>query len=799
MKKTVNILLFILVSASVFSQQVSFKGIVKDSELNKGLAEVHIQLISQNHSANYYSVSNLNGEFVIKDINKGEYKIIASSVSYNEYQQVITIDSDKTIEISLSKELVNLGEVVVSTTRQDQKIKDIPAPLEIVDNKQIELSSAFTASDVLDQEPGVSVARDGVWATGINIRGLNQQRIVMLVDGNRIETATDLMASMAFFDMDDIKRIEVLKGASSSLYGTGAMGGIVNVITNKGYFNSSSYFNGSINSSYSSANELFTKKLTLNAGSKRWYANISGTMRDANDLRTPEGTLANSQFEDKSISATAGFKINDKQTLEVRYQNFDADNVGIPGGAALPGPSTATYTDAKRNMFSANYKIEDITESLKLINIRYFHQYILRDVDLVPNISTSNPTNTVITTPELFTPSGEHTTDGAQIQSDWSFGKNNKFIAGIDIWRRNLVTSREKYIRVDVYNPAGDIVKTNNIVRGETPIPESTFGSAGLYFQNEQMFLNDKLKLVVGGRIDGIYISNEQAFDYDYLIMNGERNDTPPNQRITFEENEENKLSWSTNIGVLYGLTDDMDLTFNAGRSFRAPSLEESFEYIDLGSKVRLGDPTLDSEKGYSLDAGIRLWKPKFHLNVNIFANWLTDMIVEQPGEFIYSLTAGGVDTIPALINTNINKARLYGVDLSFQYNFYDNFVLHGSGAYVRGEDIKNNTDLPLIPPMNGRFGVKYTLPKYFGVDFVAIGCSDQDNIAEGEMETKGYVRYDLMLNSSLIDLNFARIQLFGGIENITDRAYRNHLATNRGMIKTEAGRNVFVKLKVMF
>ncbi|MBI9053740.1 MAG: TonB-dependent receptor [Bacteroidales bacterium] len=795
--KTVKLLFFLFISLNSFAQQFELRGTVMDSETNEKLGGVHVQLINQNQSNNYFAITKLNGDFIIRGIEKGEYQILTSYIGYINSTDELSISSNQTKDIQVDKELIDIGEVIVSSMRQEIKIKDVPVPIEIVDKKQIERSSSFTASDVLAQEPGVAMASDGVWATGINIRGLSQQRIVMLVDGNRIETATDLMASMSFFDVDDIERIEVIKGASSSLYGTGAMGGIVNVITNEAYFNSSTYFNGSFKGGYSSVNELFTRKVSFKSGSKNWYASLSGALRDANDVSTPEGTIPNSQFEDKSVSASFGLKLKENHTLKLKYQYFDADNVGIPGGAALPGPSTATYTDAKRQMFSANYEIKDISESFKKLNVRYFHQYIVRDVDLTPNISTTTPTS--ITTPELFTPSGEHTTDGAQIQTDWSFSDNNNFIAGVDVWRRKLETSREKYIRMDVLDINGDIAATNNIVRGETPIPESCFGSVGLYLQNEQSFLDDDLKLIIGGRLDGIRIANEQAFDYDYLIMNGTRNDSPPNQRITFDENEEYKLSWSANLGILYALTDDMDLSVNTGRSFRAPSLEESFKYIDLGSKVRLGDPNLDPEKGYSLDIGMRVWKPKFQFKVNGFVNWLSDMIVEESGEFIYSYTTGAVDTIPALINANVDEARLYGADLSFQYNFYKNFVVHGAGSYVRGEDTKNKIDLPLITPANGRVGIRYNLPKYFGVDLVAIGFADQDKVAEGETETKGFARFDLKLNSTVINFDFLKLQFFGGIENIGDRAYTNHLATNRGAISIEPGRNYYIKMKILF
>ncbi len=794
--KTIKLFLFLFISAPVFSQNIELKGVISDAQTNEKLTSVHVQLIDAlgNH---FNSITNLQGEFQMNGLAVGNYTLTSSYLGYKKLEQKLAIQSNESIEINLERESISLGEVVVSSVRHDQMIKEVSVPLEIVDRKQIETSSSVTVSDVLQQESGVAVSRDGVWATGVNIRGLGEQRIVMMVDGNRIETATDLMASLTFFDVDDIDRIEVIKGASSSLYGTGAMGGIVNVISKNGYFNSTPYFNGSFNTGFGSVNELFTRKLTLNSGSERWFVRLTGSLRDASDINTPEGMIQNSQFSDESISLSAGLALFDNHTLKINYQFFDANDVGIPGGLAFPGPATATYADAKREMFSANYAIENISTNFKSLNFKYYYQFISRDVELQPNSQVITPTR--ITTPELTTPVGEHTTNGFQIQSNWSFSSNNNFIAGIDAWQRNVFTSREKYIRVDVLNTSGDTIATNNLVRGETPMPESSFGTAGVYFQNEQKMMNNDLKVIVGGRFDGVRIANEQAFDYDYLITNGVRNDTPPNQRITFEKNEEYKVSWSANVGLLYAVAKDMDLSFNAGRSFRAPSLEESFKYIDLGNMVRLGDPTLDPEKGYSLDLGYRIWKPNFHFKINGFVNWLSDMIVEKPGDFIYTYTTGVVDTIPALINSNVDEARLYGVDINFEYNFLRSFTVYGLGSFVRGEDIKNDKSLPLIPPANGRLGLRYELPKYAGIDLIAVGFADQYKVAEGEKTTMGYARFDMAIHSALINVKFFKFQLFGGLENIGNRSYSSHLSTNRGTIDYEPGRNAYIKLKVLF
>ena len=186
------------------------------------------------------------------------------------------------------------------------------------------------------------------------------------------------------------------------------------------------------------------------------------------------------------------------------------------------------------------------------------------------------------------------------MRGNWQLSDKNTFIAGADIWGRKLTTNREKYIRVDVLNPAGQNIKTNNLERGETPIPESHFNSAGLYFQDETSLADGQLTLITGGRIDRVWIKNEEGFDVDYLIINGDRNDAPPTQRLTFEKGSEQSYSWSANAGLLYQLGNNVDASMNLARSFRAPSLEERFKYIDLGNFVQLGDPALKPESGYS-------------------------------------------------------------------------------------------------------------------------------------------------------------------------------------------------------
>ncbi|HOS71420.1 MAG TPA: TonB-dependent receptor plug domain-containing protein, partial [Bacteroidales bacterium] len=135
----------------------------------------------------------------------------------------------KSDTLTLTEKTVNLGEVVVSSLRLDRQVKKLPVPLAVVRSFDYQKQSSLTLSNVLEKKSGISMGGDGVWATNINIRGLSENRLVTLIDGNRVETANDLTASMSMIDMYDVERVEVIKGAQSSLYGSGAMGGIVNI------------------------------------------------------------------------------------------------------------------------------------------------------------------------------------------------------------------------------------------------------------------------------------------------------------------------------------------------------------------------------------------------------------------------------------------------------------------------------------------------------------------------------------------------------------------------------------------
>ena len=232
---------------------------------------------------------------------------------------------------SITDTTISIGEVVVSSLRIDRQVKNLPAPLTVVRSYDYQKQSSLTLSNVLDKESGISMGGDGIWATNINIRGLSENRLVTLIDGNRVETANDLTASMSMIDMYDVERVEVIKGAQSSLYGSGAMGGIVNIITKDAQFADKPYLSGNVASGFSSVNKLFSGHADINTGSEKWYMRLSGTLSDAGDVRTPEGVMPNSQYAYNNLTAKLGVKPFEDHLFKIQVSALPGKRCGYSG------------------------------------------------------------------------------------------------------------------------------------------------------------------------------------------------------------------------------------------------------------------------------------------------------------------------------------------------------------------------------------------------------------------------------------------------------------------------------------
>jgi hemoglobin/transferrin/lactoferrin receptor protein len=767
------IVLFIIINNAILPQ---ISGKILDDNTNLPVIDATVTL-----SGSHLTTTSDSAGYFYFNVPPAAYNLSFYHIGYKSFNTNADFSKDTPPYLFIMHSaVITFGEVTVTSTRFEQPIRYVPLPMEIVNKDDILNSTSVSIPDALQNQPGIAIARDGIWGTDISIRGLGRQNIVTLVDGNRIETASNHAATLDLVDMYDIDKIEIIKGGISSLYGTGAEGGIVNITTKTGTYSDRLSLSGNLITGYNSVNQGGAGYLNLMSSSSNWYAKISGTLRSALNTKTPDGTLLNSQYNDDNLSADLGVKPANNQELLLKYQRFHGEDIGIPGAKAFPTIAQAKYLLAERDMYSAEYKFKDLLPSLTNLSVKYFYQDIKRNVQLIvqPNASVT----------QTVTPSADHSTWGTQLLSNWQLSSLNNLAAGVDVWQRTFTGFRE----TQVNSPAGISIT------GDFPVPNSKYLSSGAFAQDEASLLDNKLKVNFGGRYDLIKVTNDDALNPSYIITNGVINNNPPHNLISsFLSSTAHNQSWSGNVGLLYTLLNDVDVTFNIAHAFRSPVQEERFQYIYLGgnSPTFLGNPNLQPEKGDFIDLGIRVWKSTLSFNGNIFLNNIQDLIIDK----LDTSSINIVNNISSKVyrKANVGKARLYGYDFGFEYNFFTTLVTYASLSYVRGEDLLNNANLPQITPLNGRLGLKFPVYNILNADISSTLFAKQTNLGVGEIATPGYVTLDFHLNTNLISWNFFHFRLFGGVENILDKSYREFLSTNRGIVKSEPGRDFFLKLQV--
>ena len=795
MKRILFLTVFLLVTSyNIFSQTGSITGIIYDKISGVTISGVDVLI----ESTSQKSVTDLRGNFLFEKVKPGNYSLQFYHDGYKSGRVSVSAESDKAVnvEIMMIPSEITTGEITVTSVRYETILRDVSLPMEIISDDEILKKPYQTISDALENKPGLSVTRDGIWASDISIRGLSKSNVVMNIDGNRVETATDISARLSMVDINDIDRVEVIKGGVSSLYGTGAFGGVVNIYTKNGDFSNKLIYGSSLIGGYNSVNKSPGGWLSLFASNQKFFAKVSGSIRDAKNTMTPNGELPNSQFKDNNISANLGIRPLNNHEFRLSYQRYEAIDVGLPGGGTLfPTSAVVKYPKENRDMVSGEYSIKNLIKPLKNVSIKYFYQSILRDVENIPNQIATIKTPSGKLKQKVYvlsiTPNARHYTNGMQFKADWDLGKYNNLITGVDMWRRSLDSKREKNQRIENYDTtSGNITSTILKTTGEKPIPDADYMSMGAYAQDEFNALNDKLKINLGGRVDKIKVTNSTTLQPVYEVVNGVKNNNPTGQKVLWNSRQADDVSWSANLGPIYSLTKNYDITINVSRSFRSPSLEERYQYIDLGSSIRVGNPDLKPEKGMFGDLGFRVWRDNITFSGNIFYNSFEDLVTEIPGVY---------DGRTAFIKTNVGQARLYGYEFEFMYNFFKSFVAYGSLSYVRGEDTENKVNLPLIPPLNGKIGIKFSVQNYVNFDLNTALFNKQDYTASGELNTPGYAVFNAGISSIPIKYKFFACQLFAGVENILDKDYRNHLSSNRGLIVEEPGRNFYAKLKLDF
>ena len=363
-----RILLLIFISYSL-SLSAEISGIVRSS-LN-GAPVIGANVVLENTGRG--AATNYQGRFVIENVPAGEYLIDVTFVGYRLPQKIhVTLAGaeSKFVKINLKEDVLEGGEIVVTGTRTKRLIKDSPVSTEVIQADEIRNIGAQNVGEVLEERAGIIVTQDGVRGglLSAQLQGLEDNHTLVLVDGapviGRIAGALDLSR----VSVENIERIEIVKGAASALYGSEAVGGVINIITKnpeQKFDYGADFSMGSFNARNVKVNASTAQKGTS------FDVSFENHKADGYDLdRRTANTTADS-YNNYSGFGKIRHHIGEDLLLQASGEYFTQKQEGYDGGIRL--------TDT-RNWYlnlGGEWQLKDFSK----FNFRFYHTNYIKDIN----------------------------------------------------------------------------------------------------------------------------------------------------------------------------------------------------------------------------------------------------------------------------------------------------------------------------------------------------------------------------------------------------------------------------------
>ena len=673
--------------------------------------------------------------------------------------------------------------VVVTATRSENNTFDLPTPISSVDEQQLQEAAPASIADAIKNIPGVSLEKAGSWETSPIIRGLGQNRVLVLYDGDR---ETNLWAGRMpltpFMDMGTVARIEVVKGPASALYGSDALGGVINIISREVALAESDQWQmeSTIKSRYSSADEGWFGRYELAAGGKGLGVLLGVSGHDMENYTDGNGDeVNNSQFENKNIDFKAQYALNDNHSLTAAMRINNIDDMGVP----QKNPS-APYSHFD-SFDTQSYKLGYEGTGLGYVeNIKARIYMVEQDRSF-----------------EGRFPSSGSPTYNLKSNDIESSALGGSFQTMISVGERQLLTTGFEVVLEETDSRETQLIQRNSddsLARAITfqPVPDAERTHLGFFIQDE-VNLSQKLTLISGARYDHFEASAENI-EFTDQRYNGSGVLTASSAATNVFADADDQAA-TFNLGLLYKLTDNYHLTTNAGTGFRAPDIFELFSTRGGGSQVLIGNPQLDPEYSLNFDLGMKVRFSRVQGSLNLFYNRVDDYIdtVLQDTPFITG--------IPTYKYTNVQNAELYGFEAEGQVSLTEHLGLFGMISSVVGKDRDNGARLNNIPPLNGTLGARweshFAETMRYWIEFSGDWFDRQKHPAPGEQETPGYTIGNLRtgLDIPAVGNSLHDMRLSLNVENLFDKYYLSHLRKDNKDYIPETGVNIIATVQFSF
>jgi iron complex outermembrane receptor protein len=697
--------------------------------------------------------SHEDGRFVFAAVPAGRYQLVVQRIGYRALTQELVVGNTPVqLTIALREAPVQLAASVVTGQISERGSADAITATSVLSDAKLERKLDGTLGATVAGTPGVSVTSMGPATARPVLRGMSGDRVLILEDGMRPgDLSSTSMDHAVAMDPLTAQKIEVVRGPMSLLYGSSALGGVVNMIRQEVPTTLAEHLHGTLSAQASSANSGGTLGGFAEMPLFGLTVRGEGSARMAGDMRTPMGTLNNTDVQSANASVGASL-VKDWGYTGVSYRFFTND-YGLPGGFVGAHPNgvdismTRHMVRSETDWHPRDGRFESVKASLSFTD--YEHSELTNSGNVAVRFEQ------LMSVGELIV---RHRPTG--LFSSGAFGVRAQY--------RDITT-------------AGAL---------RTP-STSDWSAAGFVIEEADV---GALRLQAGARYD---VARFTPLERAEVTVG---TDTIPAAERTFG-------ALSASVGALYKFENGLRLGASASQSYRTPDFNEL--YSDgphlAAYSYDVGNPRIRRETGLGAEMFARLERERLRVEVAAFTNRMDGYIFPRnTGE----LGRQGERWKFQYVNED---ATLIGAEGEFEWTIAQHIVFDGTMSYVRGTirgdrdtipgingepDVLESQYLPLMPPLNGRVGLRHETPRWsFGG--AMRWAAAQERLGDFETVTDAYATGDVFASWRLL-LGGRLHSITLKVDNLLDTEIRDHLSRTKDIIP-ETGRNVSLLYRVQF
>lgn len=695
-------------------------------------------------------VSGADGRYTITTAGAGTFLLIVSRDGFSEAARTVVVtDPNASVDQPVQLELGSLStEVSVTAARAEREIRQIPLHVETLSGAALAQRNPTSTGDNLMSVANITPVGGGPFGIRPRLRGLDSTRMLVLVDGERLNTArqaTDRTgAEVGLISPDAVTRMEIVNGAGTLLYGSDALAGTINIITNEPSFTATRQYLYGLNSFYSSNEDGRRGTLTFGVTAPRYAIRVQGGVEefgnytagafDVEDTRPfftsgqlrradtiddnfgfafkafpdpfnapyvrTDREILNSQAKGHFVNATALFALGDRRTLRLRYQQRRMEDIGFPDFATPYFFNATSLPHSRLDRVSAKYEAQAITPWLANLSMSAYYQRTERLLENVLPVQFPAPTAvrffpvSVMRLDILSQTEQRVWTPGVDLQAVFVPASNHLLTTGLTFYRdrssdRRTTSTTTSMVGQVVMGARGPqaVVNPTPIVLGPpsvaTPVrvPDASLSNLAFFVQDEWR-LRSNLSLIAGLRGDLYDVKTDATPGYEVAsLVAGATPAINPATLPDITGATYSRNALTGDIGLVANTTGRLSPFLRYGRTYRHPNLEEMLFAGPATVGNIVPNVQVRPEIGNNFDAGVKFRFGMVSGGAYGFVNFYENFIAQ---DLVTATTAAG----PLTQATNFADVRISGLELSadapltFRYGV---LTLSGAAALTHG------------------------------------------------------------------------------------------------------------------